>query len=189
MRDSGVTMIELMVSIVIIGLLAGTVTLSLRGMSQRFKHEDAVQRIKHIDEQVRLHARLHGTEGQLRFDLRHEQSTIVYVPVGGDAKEREIKKREWEVAQPFRLDEVRIAGGEVSRSQIALPVSKDGVMLTYAVKLVREGDAVDVNSNATTEEQGGNFRGRGWLVFVGLTGQVLETNKQEEVDAILLAAR
>ena len=179
LRNNGVTMIELMVSIMIIGLLAGTVTLSLRGMSQRFKREDVVQQIKHIDEQVRLHARLHGVGGQLRFDLRDDVSVIIYVPVGSESGNKE---RKWEITKPYRLSEVRVVGGEVSRSQIALPVSQDGVMLTYAAKLERDEKTSVQISDLEQDDMV-------WLVFVGMTGQVLETNKQEEVDAILFAAK
>ena len=183
MKQRGFTMIELMVCMIIIGLLAGMVALSLRGMGERAKWEDVVDQVKQIDQQVRMHAVLNDVCGQMRFDLRHVRSEIWYVPAD-DSDMREVHKqtqmRAWRVASPFRISEVRVAGGEGAQSQIALPISSNGITLTYALKI--DGQA---SSDASVSQSASET----WLVFIGATGQVYQTEEREEVDAILLASR
>ncbi|QDU34576.1 hypothetical protein KS4_26460 [Poriferisphaera corsica] len=192
MNRHGFTIIELMVCMIIIGLLAGAIMLSLRGAGRRVKWKDTVDYIVRIDEQVRLFSQLHGLGGQLRLNLLSDVSEIVYIPsthvdIPSDVNlsRFETKKRVWEIPSPFRIEQIRIAGGEVSKTQVALPVGPNGMTLSYAIKLKGEVKQTQDISNDEVDRSSYNR----WLIFVGSTGQVHQTDHQEEVDAILQATK
>ncbi|WP_432799800.1 type II secretion system protein [Poriferisphaera sp. WC338] len=177
MRLRGFTLIELMVCMIIIGLLAGTVVVSLRGLSDKVTRDDVIDQLVMMDQRVRSYAVLHRKAGQLRFDLSKVPSTIRLVTPSEN--EYEAYKRDgqtWRMHQSYRLSEIRLAGGESSHTQIALPVSSQGIMTTYALKIDRVIERIEVDTSASV-----------WLVFAGITGQVYQTEKQEEIDAILSA--
>lgn len=161
----GFTLTELMVVLLVMGIVAGAVTLSLAGPKRRAELDDVVGEVVQFDLLARQYAARHGRAVQLVFDmdagrvLRTEKGAVrerrpaVYVPPEG-----------------YRLGELRLAGKRLAGGRAALWCSVRGYTATYAVR-------VDGPS------------GRRWVLFAGLTGEasVFEDEKELEQTLSLLS--
>lgn len=170
MRRIGFTLIELMAVIVLLSVIAGSVTLSLTGTHERRKREDVVGRIGHVDRQARQLAERMARPMVLTLDLRDQQLRYFHA-------DKTNGSLSMEVPAPFEIDRVRVTGIDpraYTAGTVEVPISSRGRSATYAVRL--RNDA----------EQGGENE-HTWLIFAGLTGQMTWINDEKQLDNLLEA--
>jgi len=165
MRCRGLTLIEVMAVVALLGLLAGATAWSLAADARRAAQADVVSTIAHLDHTARLAAQRTGEATRLRFDLERGRVQVVR---GDDHAEPRT------VALPagFRLDRMLLQGADAAASvdvdertygTVDVPMATSGFSVTYAVLLM--------SNDETT-----------WLVFTGLTGQLNQVTDEDELD-------
>jgi prepilin-type N-terminal cleavage/methylation domain-containing protein len=148
-RAAAFTLIETMVAIVLMGLLAGGVVLSLASPLQSSRRADAVESVRSFDATARVSAGTTGRPVRLEFDLANSTLTRLDGPDLADVRSRNA------IPQGFSIDDVRIGGQDVSVGRVIVDISANGWSRTYQVHLC--GPRTDT-----------------WIVFAGLTGQASE---------------
>ena len=177
------TLIEVMAVVLIVGLLAGSVALTLGGQASYRSTEDLVDALQSTDRKARHAAMRLGEDCVLKYDLSRQR---VWREIDGRDGVRE---RSTTLAIPtgYKIDRVVVPGEigtdggsnnrigrRIDRGVVEIALSGGGRSVTYAVRLTR-GD----------EE-------KRWLIYAGLTGQVTETDDEREIDnlfALLTAGR
>jgi prepilin-type N-terminal cleavage/methylation domain-containing protein len=153
------TLIEIMAALVIFGLIASFAVVSLAGQARAVRLADQVEQVKAFDRAVRERARRNGTTPALTFDLR-----------AGTVRAGSRDLPPLRLGDRFRLAAVMLPGERVEFGDITLPVSADGRSSSYAV-------------HVTDAEMGDPAGGR-WVLVMGLTGQTIELENEQEVQDI-----
>ena len=162
----GFSLIELAACLVIIGMLAGAASLSLRGVSEQMSLSDAGEQLQQFDELWRQHAIRHGQASQLVIDLAQQSLYCQTIRAGdGDAAQRQLR-----LPGTLKLVEVKLADEPAIRTAVAITCTAKGIGPTYAVA---------IEHRRTSE--------RKWFIVAGLTGQVTQAEDEEQVDAVLSA--
>ena len=159
------TLVETLAAVMIVGLLAGAVTLSFRAPLRRARMAEAVEQVKYLDASSRAFARRFGRSVEIVFDL--SEGMLERREVGRvDASFRAA------IASPARIEAVRTHGRTEEYGEAVIAISALGISRTYAVKLA----GPDVQR---------------WVVVTGLGGEILTLADDAEVDAIFakIAAR
>lgn len=151
------SLIELMAVLIILGLIAGVVAVSVKGKDGRMRMEDVSGELRQFERQTREHARTFRRPTQLVFDLRSGKVRRV------DAQGQRPQTAPMQLPRGFRLAEVKLADRSVRDGEVGLPCSSLGMTATYAVLLE------------------GPQKQKQWFVFGGLTGEV---NLPDQGDAI-----
>lgn len=152
----GFTMVELVTVLVLLSLVAGTVTFSLRGNIANSRAELAIEKLQLADRQLRDSASRSGRVSSLRIDVSKGR---VARTVRG---ERDLVIEDDIPVLRFRSKDLDADGG-----QVAVQFLPDGTSTTYAVCLRQ------------------NKQARKWIIFAGLTGQALVTSDTGEVEQLL----
>lgn len=186
---TGFTLIEVMVVVVLIGLLAGAAAVSLTGDLDRATHEDVIGRLTYADAQARMAGRRLGP-ATLRIDL-DQQAIWLVTPDDQSAQPRPghvmrlgegytIREVMWIDPEPMAAKTTR-PRRRVSRQagRVEIAFSSEGLSRTYALRL--EGPATDEPGGAA----GDSARRSTWLLFAGMTGQVMSTDEPEPIDKLL----
>lgn len=160
----GFTLIEVMIVVLLAGIVAGAVSLSLAGPRRRAGMEDAVDGLAHFDRLTREYARRHGGSVRLVFDL---DEGIVLRLVADDAGEGQSPR--YVLPACFQIRRLVLAGRTITGGRTALWCSDLGYTPTYAVCI--EGPAAE----------------RRWVLLAGLTGQVCELDDEEQVRQVMAA--
>jgi len=157
MRHKGFSLVEVALVLLILAILAGAVTLGVRGTLGRVGMRGLVDEIKMFDHLTRTFARQHDRPLRLVADLaagrlrktsadgRDEFGEVLKIPAG------------------HRIAEVRLAGRRVTSGTVAVSVSARGLSPTYALRV---------------EGPGGR---RQWLLVTGLSGQVTEAENERDL--------
>jgi prepilin-type N-terminal cleavage/methylation domain-containing protein len=158
-RESAFTLIEIMVVIVLIGLLSTAVVLSFAAPVQRVRAQDAVERVRALDESARAQSRHSGDASQIVFDL--SAGTLARRDGGGNVV--------FEAALPsgFEIDRFRSGIEDRSSGEAVMSCSALGLTRTYAVHLTAPG--LDQ-----------------WLLFAGLSGEATVVKDEATLDSIFL---
>lgn len=156
------SLIEMMVVVLILGILAAAVSLSLAAPRRKARWEDLRGRIGEVDAAARQYAVRHGKSVQLVFDLSGQQ---LLATTGSEIKD---VASGCPMPDGFRLAEVRLADARIDRNSCAIFCSDRGYSPTYG--LVLEGDV-----------------GRKWLIVAGLSGQVSELKDEQTADKVFSA--
>lgn len=171
MTRKGFTLIEVMAVVVLLGLLAGGVMLSLAGDTHRARRADVIDRLTHEDELARLAACRSGSPAILRLDLKAQRLWRVDM-----LPQEQRLSHSWQIPASFRVQQVlrpaSSAGADAAVMQIdsgiaELPFNSAGCGSSYALHLVPREAAADEKET--------------WLVFAGLTGQCIVMNHESEV--------
>jgi prepilin-type N-terminal cleavage/methylation domain-containing protein len=156
----GFTLIEMMVAVIVMGVLTGMVVLSFAGPVNRARLVEAVEQVTYLDASARQFARRTGRAVEIRIDL------------GEGALERREGSRgvtfRTTVPATVRIEVVRTVLRRAESGEIVMPVSAQGVSLTYAVKLA-------------------GTQGARWIVVAGLSGEVRTLTDDAQVDSIFAA--
>lgn len=157
----GFTMLEVVVALLLVGLLAGTVTLSLAGVEQRAQLDDAVSAFVQFDHLGREHARRSGQTFDWLFQVKTDKVQRV------NRQTQQMLGTPLRLPAGYRIEQLQTADQRVLEGQISIPCSAEGRSLSYAVLL----------SSARGQKT--------WLLIAGLTGQVSENIDEAFVQAAL----
>ncbi len=155
------TLIELMVVIVILGLLTSLASLSLGGVMDRYQLSRAAETIEACDTRARRSARL----SREAFDAvirRSKRDLIVKAPLASPSQ----ALANYRLPRNVEIDEVKLRRKAVTGRDVTINFSDQGRSESYAVEL-RRGKMTR------------------WLVVLGISGQVVPVNSEEEADALL----
>ncbi|MHC4716353.1 MAG: pilus assembly FimT family protein [Planctomycetota bacterium] len=153
----GFTLTELIAVLLVMGLAAGAVALSVGRTRGTGRMADAVDRLMDFDGRTRQRAIRSGKPVQVVFDLAGNR---VFARAGGGTDEG--PEDELILGEGVELGKVVLAGGSTDRSRVAIWCSARGSAPTCAVRL--DGRP-----------------GRTWLLFAGPTGQVVRTDDEAQI--------
>jgi len=148
---------ELMAVLLVMGLAAGAVALSVGRTRGAGWMEEAVDRLANLDGRTRQRAIRSGKPVQVVFDLAGNR---VLTRAGGASDESPLE--ELALGEGVGLGKVVLAGGSTDRGRVAIWCSARGGTPTYAVRL--DG------ANRST-----------WLLLAGMTGQVVRTDEERQI--------
>jgi prepilin-type N-terminal cleavage/methylation domain-containing protein len=152
----GFTLLEVIVACVILAMLAGIATYSLRGRIQSTQLIQANGTIASIDRAARVVARKSGAGARLVFDAKENQIRIE----AGRRIQKVVR-----LPRTVPITGVRI-GRATTRRSADVSISALGQSLSYGVEL---GFGDDVR----------------WIVVSGVSGQVFEVSNSEQANALL----
>lgn len=158
-RRVGLTLPELMIVILLIGMLVAVTGVRLSGVAQNSKLQWAITQLTNVDSQLRQYLTRDGRTGQLKIDLTENKLVRVY-------------EAEQETTQTIHLGETIQIDRFLSRTQ---DVSHNQVQVHYATGGVTESFALQLTLPS------GQTR---WLCFAGLTGKVSQLEKTQDVEEL-----
>ena len=156
----GVTLIELLAVLTLIGIITATAVLKLGGASKRAKFEWAIERLESAEGGLRMQAAKQGQEASLRFRIGKDDFQR---SVGTDAKGVAGLRLGGDVTVSRLLSRTR----DASTGEVTIDYSVQGVSETFALLLRGRGDD------------------QVWLLFAGTTGQATRLYEEEDVQIIL----
>ncbi len=160
-QRAGFTLIELIVVILILGMLTAMASLSLGGVMDRYQLGRAAETLEAFDAQARREA-ARSREGVSAILRRGTNELILR-----NAAERPLRARsQYRMPRKVEIGEIRMQRKALSARDVTIMVSDRGRSPTYAVELRR----------------GAMSR---WIVILGISGQVIPVQSEDEVDAIL----
>ena len=143
--------------LLLMGLIAAAVSLSLHGPSRSARMDTVLEQVKHFDRVIREHARRFDEPVQILFEL--DTGTIRAV----DAVNQRPRGMSFTLPADFKLEQVRTHQEQTSRGQAAVPCSSHGLTPSYAIAF---GDP-----DAATH----------WVLFSGLTGQMQRVDNDQQI--------
>jgi prepilin-type N-terminal cleavage/methylation domain-containing protein len=155
----GFTLIELTVVIAILVMLLSVAVVSMRSPYRAARLEDAIERISSFDRQLRNQARRFDRLFELKINLRDSSLEAR----SGDARQKIEPLR---LGAGLRIDRVKTKLRQVDYRELAIPISCSGHSPTYALRL-----------------RGADDR-KHWLVFTGVSGQLVRIEKDREIDQL-----
>jgi prepilin-type N-terminal cleavage/methylation domain-containing protein len=157
----GFSLIELLAVLVILALVAGAVTVSIKGRDARMRMADVGSELRQFEIQTREHARNFRMPTRLVFDLRDGRISRLHA-IGQRPQTAALT-----LPRGFRFEELRLVSRSVRDGEIAVTCSSLGMTPTYAALL----------SGPRDQKQ--------WFVFGGLTGEVIQPANGAAVEAAL----
>ncbi|MFA7236019.1 MAG: type II secretion system protein [Phycisphaeraceae bacterium] len=159
----GLTLIEVMAVVALMGLAAGATAWSMAGDVSRNNRQATITRIEYADRMARIAADRMGQRCVLRFDIDAQQLRRVMTDAAGD----EQASHTLALPRECRLDRVVRSGDSCDSGQTEIAYSTGGRSASYAARLTFERDKESV-----------------WLVFAGLTGQVVIVHDEQEAEKL-----
>ncbi len=156
MRTRAFSMVELAVVLLILSLATAAVVLRVQRPLSRARLRDAIEAIGHYDNTTRAAARSQDRPWLLVIDMAAGRLIRTDPDTGR------------EVSAPLQLpgsttiEQCRIGDENVRAGEVAIPVSRRGLSVSYAIELECRGR-------------------RRWLVAAGLTGEWVEMDDEEQV--------
>ena len=162
----GLTLIEVMAVVMLLGLLAAATAWSLAEDVRRTTGENVIAQIAHADHLARLAAMQFGQSTTLRFDL--DTHTIHRIDTTQSTRTHTLN-----IPPPHRIERMFIQTANdktpettLSRREsgiIEIPYSPDGRSTTYAINLT----SLDESK---------------WMLIAGLTGRLTELTDEHQVN-------
>ena len=159
----GFTLIELVAVLAIMALTAAAVALDIRGPLRRIGMRSCLDEVVAFDRLTRTYAQEQDRAVQVMVDLGAGRLRRT------DEEGRADLGTPVEVPAPYRLARLRLAGQDIRWGTAALACSPQGLTPTWAILVEGPGNR------------------RRWAVFAGLSGQVLETENDHDVDSLFAA--
>ena len=165
----GFTLVELTAALLLAGLIATAVTVSLRGARRATALEDVALRWKAYDEATRAQARRLGSP--LRLRIAADGGQVLRLAADGDDRPHGAALDLPSGAEGVRVERVVTPADDSAGGDVDLRFSARGYSPSYSVLLAAPGGR------------------RQWLVFAGLTGQAeAVTNERDAIEAVRPAA-
>ncbi len=157
------SLVEIMAVLMVMAVVAGAVTLRLEGPLKRASMRELVDSVAGFDRLTRVWARQQG-----------RPVTIVIDMAGGELSRVALDNRDGTTAvgsalvlpERFRVTEVRTALGRNQGGRMEIPCSRRGLSASYALCL---------------QDDRGT---RQWILFAGLTGQMIQVDDERQVQTI-----
>ena len=159
---AGFTLVEVSVTVVLLVLVAGTVSLSLRGNLQASRSELAYEQLQLVDRQTRVLAKRSGRSVELQFDVAGNRIVRSEANRTPSVLESGVSMREV-LGSKTGMGQKR--GRQVGFTTVEF--RGDGSGSSYAVCLPVGRERSE------------------WIVFAGGSGQSLRTNDEREVERLL----
>ena len=163
LTKKGFSLIEITMVLLIAALAAGAVTLRLQGPMHSARMQDVAERIATFDRLSRTYAREHDRPVLLVMDLNESRLTRTGEddsgPLGSPL----------ELPGGCAIRRLMVGRQDIAMGRLSIRISRRGLTPTYGLLL--EGPAGR----------------RQWLLLVGLTGQLVTVNDEDEARDILAA--
>ncbi len=154
----GISLVELIVVLVLMGILASMATVSIRGVILRQRLARAAEVVEQFDTALRRSARNARRQVVGVIDRNHRRLTIGQV---------DRNARTFTLPNQVSIDSVRLARSSLATGSVnQIVAAGDGSSASYAVRLVSGHDTR-------------------WVVFAGGTGQVIHDLDRASVDFLL----
>ena len=168
---AGFTAVEMLAVLALLGLMSGITMLSLAGLHHASEASQIASRLAFADAMIREAARRRGAP--LRLVLDATAGELREAPVkrdGNDDEDGRRSRRVYRLPDGWRIDRViASAGAGPGFDATSIRISPHGQSASYAVKF-------------------GNGRTSRWIVVLGMTGQRIDANDEQEIRDILGAA-
>jgi prepilin-type N-terminal cleavage/methylation domain-containing protein len=155
------TLIELMVVILILGMITAMASLSLGSAMDRYHLGRAAETLEAFDARARREAS-RSREGVLAIIRRGTNELILRNEAGPSS----LAGSHYHLPRKVTIGEIRMQRKSLAAREVTITLSDRGRSPTYAVELKR----------------GTMSR---WIVILGISGQVIPVQSEDEVDAIL----
>lgn len=155
------TLIELIAVLVILGLLSIIASLSLGGVMDRYQLTRAAETLQSFDAKARREAA--RSRETLEGVISNGQHTLVIREAADQNSTQWIR---YQLPRTVTITETRVSRKVISGRELTIPFRHGGCSPTYAVQL-RRG------------------RMSRWIVVLGISGQVIPVDGEEQVDALL----
>ena len=162
MNRRAFTLIEILAVVVILGLIAGAVSITLAASAQKATFTGVIEQVAWLDRTTRRYCVQHGQSARLTFDTFTQ---IISRPAKDDAYTSTLR------LSAARLDRVRTLGSLAGDEEGAITITPAGRSATYALRFVGPTGQVS------------------WLVILGLTGEVVHMDSDGDLDAFFDAMR
>lgn len=166
-KQDGFTLIELMAVLLLMGLVAAVAAATLANPMRVATRQQIVAMIVAFDHDTRTLALRTGQPNRVIVDL--DSRTLNRVEIR-DTSELAAGQR-FRLNTSWRLHAVYVDQRRFSHGEVAMNCSPQGTMPDYALEMTGP------NSESM------------WLVFVGLTGQMIEQDNEQSVRDMLEATR
>ena len=157
-QHSAFTLLEVVAVMVMLGLLSTVAVVSLSGTLDRYRLNRAVEMVELFDARARRQAGNQRTPVDASIQLNRNRLLI--------ESPNDTKDRVFGLPSGVQISSVRLSRNSVAGRQLDLRYSRDGVSPTYAIQLQR-GDKSH------------------WLVILGISGQIIHSSSEGEVNEIL----
>lgn len=159
-HQAAFTLLELTAVLALAVALLALASFSWRVPYRAAQFEDALGRIEFFDRSVREHAIRFDVSAKLEIGLTDGTLTEA-----GDGAARE-GQRQLRLNPLFRIERVQTSLGQITHGTATIDISARGQSPSYSLQLI------DANGQ------------RLWMVFAGVTGQVMRFNKENDVREI-----
>jgi prepilin-type N-terminal cleavage/methylation domain-containing protein len=163
LHRGGFTLVELAAVMVVLAILAGTVTWSVRGHVSNARMESFLVRIEASDARARAEARRLNLPVLLGIDSSQERVWQVSAGTSG--------KRSFAVPRGLDIARLHSTNQQSALQALEITISPLGQSETYAMQVKASG------GRAT------------WLVVLGGSGQVLRFDREEDVEGVFSLQR
>ena len=158
--EAAFTLLELTAVLALAAVLFALASFSWRTPLRAAQFENTLEQIEFFDRNLREHAIRFDVFTKLKIDLADGKLTAVR---GGVASGGE---RRWRLNPLFRIERVQTSLRQTSHGTVTIDISAHGQSSSYSLQLI------DANGR------------RHWLIFAGVTGQVLRIDKENDVREI-----
>jgi prepilin-type N-terminal cleavage/methylation domain-containing protein len=155
------TLIEMMVVILILAIVTSMASLSLGGVMDRYQLGRAAETLEAFDSQARREAS-RSREGVLAIIRRGTNELILRNAAGQSMRARS----HYRMPRKVEIGVVRMQRKALAARDVTITLSDRGRSPTYAVEL----------------KLGAMSR---WIIILGISGQVIPAQSEDQVDAIL----
>lgn len=163
MKREAFSLIELMAVLLITALVAAAVTLRVQGPMRQSQLSDVIGQISAFDDLTRAYARQHDQSLLIVMELASGRLTRTDGPGGKTIGTELVLPAGYDLAG-ISVAKDRALGGAAS-----IPCSRSGFTPTYAVELQDP------------------YHKRHWLLFAGLSGQMVQIEDESQVQEIWAA--
>ena len=160
-KHFGLTLLELLVVIVILGLVTATVTVRLTASLGPAALEQSVAQFGFADKQLRGGARHTARHSRLELEIGASQLVCRFDATAADAGVNRA------LSNGVRITKYLSANQELTYGTAAVQYDDRGASESFAIELTAAGDR------------------RRWLLVTGLTGQITEVNNESAAREIL----
>ena len=162
---TGITLIELAIVLVIIGLMTSAVIISLKRPYQRIRLADTIEKVEQLQRMSRQLAVRQSEPMLIEFDFDRQVISRSWERDADSENAKEHSSARITLSSGIRMSQLRIADQQMSSGTAVVEINQNGVSNSFAMKLQSNHESV-------------------WLLFAGGSGQLTQLKNTEEVDHV-----